>query len=265
MTHFPPLKVAVSGPRQSCVVDVPLALAPGGLLFTLRLANEANVFLGRELWHTLDNLDLLLEQPEDKTASDVKLWKLARLDTPINQLGLYWAGESRRESLLPEDQDKQFLQRYELLAQALDDQRGEDGETWAVGDEQQSCVDTLALAGALMPYRPIIFTTGADHSPLLPYLQNHLKLQALPRTAAQQARAYFRPLFFRTGVSDLLWHGLELTAVHLVAPQTLVLPAQEPNKSHYDPRWTEWQDYEPDLNAWEGAAAYWYSLTEVVT
>lgn len=265
MTSFPPLNVAVSGPRLCCVVDVPLALASGGLLFALRLAKEANVFLGRELWKTLDSLDVLQEQTGKQEQGDIRLWKLARLDSHMNQLGLYWAGESRQESLLPEDQDKQFLQRYEMLAQSFDDCSEDDGETWLAGDEHRSSLDTLALAGALMPYRPIIFTCAINDSPLHAYMQDHLNVSRISESAARHARKYFRPLFFRNGISDLLWHGLQLTAIHLVAPHALVMPAQEPNKARFDINWARWQDFEPGVNGWEGAAAYWYSLDEMMS
>lgn len=265
MTDFPPLHVAVSGPRQSCVIDVSLALASGGLLFSLRLAKEANVFFGRDLWQTLDSLDVFGAQAYEDEQGDIKLWKLARVDTYMNQLGLFWVGESRQESLLPENQDKQFLQRYETLAKLLDAYCEDDGETWLAGDQQRASVDTLALAGALMPYRPIVFTSSAKCSPLLSYIQNHFKLTQVSENAAQHAREYFRPLFFRNGISDLLWHGLKLTAVHLVAPHALVMPTHEPNKVHYDTEWAQLLDYEPCVNGWEDAAAYWYSLDEVVS
>jgi len=258
MTILPPLKVAVNGPRLSCVIDVALALSPGGFLFTLRLAEEANVFLGRELWYALDSQDIESVDPAIRT--EFRLWKLARVDAHLNGLHIYWVGDSRQESMLPEDIDKQFLQRYEKLAQILDQDAIEDnGETWSLTDCDRSNLDTLALGGALMPYRPIIFTCNAPCSTLLEYIGKRMKLNLTSEHNWHFARNQFHPLFFRNGISELLWHGLKLNVIHLIAPFAMVMPAIEPNKSYYWSEATDWEEENP-VNGWEAAAAYWYSL-----
>ena len=52
---LPALDVSVSSRRMSCILDGELALSRQGLLFAMRLAQEANVWLFRALWNTLDN------------------------------------------------------------------------------------------------------------------------------------------------------------------------------------------------------------------
>lgn len=255
-TLFPPFKVAVNGARLSCVVDVALALAPGGFLFTLRLAEEANVFLGRELWFTLDSLEL--DSVDPARQAEFKLWKLARVDAHLNGLHIFWVGDSRQESLLPDTIDKQFLQRYETLARILDD---ETGEAWLEENSERSSLDTLALAGALMPYRPVIFSCGSQCSSLLDYIGKRLKLYRAPNQASQFARGQFQQLFFRNGISELLWHGLKLNVIHLVAPFAMVMPAIEPNKQFYWSDAADWEEESP-VNGWDEAFAHWYALDE---
>lgn len=257
MTSLPPLRVAVNGPRLNCVIDVALALSPGGFLFTLRLAEEANVFLGRELWYTLDNQDVDAFAPE--VQAEFRLWKLARVDAHLNGLGLYWLGDCRPESLLPGEVDKQCLHRYENLSEILDDGSIGSGEGWGGTDHERCNLDTLALAGSLMPYRPLIFSSGQPESGLLAYLSQRMPLKQAPGADSRHARNQFRQLFFRNGISELLWHGLSLNVVHLVAPFAMVMPSVEPNKDKFWPALTDWDD-EPPVNGWESAAAYWYPL-----
>ncbi|MGY6276576.1 hypothetical protein [Methylomonas sp. MgM2] len=251
---FPSLKVAVNGARLSCVVDVALALAPGGFLFTLRLAEEANVFLGRELWFTLDSQEL--DSVDPARQAEFKLWKIARVDSHLNGLRIFWVGDSRQESLLPDYIDKQFLQRYEALAETLDN---ETGEAWLLSDSERSSLDTLALAGALMPYRPVIFSCDSQCSNLMDYIGKHMKLYPAPNQGSQFARSQLQHLFFRNGISELLWNGLKLNVIHLVAPFAMVMPAIEPNKQYY---WQDAGDWEAErpIDAWEAAYAHWYTV-----
>src|SRR5215475_10465550 len=58
MSSLPALEVSVSSRRMSCILDGELALSRQGLLFAMRLAQEANVWLFRALWNALDNSHL---------------------------------------------------------------------------------------------------------------------------------------------------------------------------------------------------------------
>src|ERR1700756_3551765 len=55
MPPLPPLDVSLSSRRMACILDGELALSRQGLLFAMRLAQEANVWLFRALWNALDN------------------------------------------------------------------------------------------------------------------------------------------------------------------------------------------------------------------
>src|SRR5689334_19652519 len=103
MSSLPALDVSVSSRRMSCILDGQLALSRQGLLFASRLAQEANVWLFRALWHALDTSDNLIATECQKKREAKQLWESARLGSHLAGLQCFFVGDARHESLMPKD------------------------------------------------------------------------------------------------------------------------------------------------------------------
>jgi len=85
----------LSSRRMSCVLDGEFALSRQGLLFATRLAQDADVWLFRALWQTLDNSDIFRGAPEEgsepsatghgafPSVCSLQQWESARLETDL--------------------------------------------------------------------------------------------------------------------------------------------------------------------------------------
>lgn len=293
MSSLPPLDVSVRAKRFSCILDVELALSPYGLMFATRLAEEMEVWLVRTLWQILDNTQFYLSQPSHllpataakataradrrrhaaALASTLRQWEAARLETDLSGTGIFWAGDARCESLLPKDVEKSLVERFELMAADLDALSARSGSTLDVHDVVRDCArDTVALATALTRHRPIIFTLlgqgegstpGAGEPRLCKFLRecgiscqkvgNGLETSAIKR--------HLLTIFARAGVVELIWAGLDLAALHLVAPGALVMPAEGDSGQQFQERSVFVSATGPRRHAWnQGAAAFWWTI-----
>jgi hypothetical protein len=290
VSTFAPLEVSVAGKKLSCVLDVPLALSRLGLLFALRLANELNVWLVRSLWQVLDSRDfypdvLLLgqhgaagsrtiRQREHQRLSDaIHQWEWARLDCDLSGLSVYWAGDARHESLLPRDVDKGLVERFERLSDELDGRLGGPGAIIPSFDPRRECArDAVALAAALVRYRPLIFTlcgsgysgeTPGDEPALCKYMRE-CNIQPQRVTASPLAAAMKRqlmPIFARSGIVELLWGGLDLAVIHLVAPGAVVVPVDgHIHDGAGDKPLARGGTVDTARNYLDGSSAHWWSL-----
>ena len=283
---LPPLVVSVDTKRRSFVLDLPLALSPFGLLLTLRLAQYVNVWLARALWDILDNSRYFLshrqmvpgigpvddgdgEAAADRLALALNQWQAARTDADLSGLKLYWTGDATKESMLPEDCDADLVGRFEFLAASLE----EFERLAAAGCGRESAAfdhvrDTTALAVALMSRQPLVLTLadGAAGSGEPPYCKS---LRALGIRCERIADAHrdvvmaeeWRELITRSGVIDLLWAGLDLVSVHLVAPNALVVGRDLPLLHASNSIDVSHVDVAQGMDGpWTGAAAFWYPV-----
>ena len=279
MSLIPPLDVAVSARRQSCILDVPLALSRCGLLFAVRVAREMNVWLARTLWQILDSAEFYRTDSRMRVAwqgcevldaqggSGLPLiigeWEQARLESDLLGLNVFWAGDARHESLLPKDIDKNLVNRLDQATAELElGWAGNDGDY----DLLRECHrDAVALAMALMPYGPLILTlrtaTGPNREPAI---CRYLQECGIPTTcvsdarATREVRANLNHIFARTGIAELTWAGLDLAALHLVAPHALMLGAFVSN----DQDFTNESDMRNAMRpAHEAASAWWWPLS----
>ena len=268
MSLLPPLDVSVSARRQSCILDVSLALSRCGLLFAVRAARELNVWLVRTLWQILDNTDFYRLNPQvlavggvDDAPQIIGEWEQARLESDLLGLNVFWAGDARHESLLPKDVDKQLILRFERASEDLDvDWAGTDADY----DPVRECHrDAVALAMALMPYAPLILTLragdAAEGEPAICRYLVECGIPARPVNGARSVRdlrANLSGIFARAGLAELIWAGLDVVAIHLVAPRALMLGAGFEHAF----------DEEVDLpnachRAHDGASAWWWPLS----
>jgi hypothetical protein len=183
-------------PRLSCVVDVSLALAPGGLYWTMALAETIPVWLPQGHWTLVDGVDGYRNQTQVRSrlggapgkagsaafARAANEWKDAR-DT-LNLEGshnFYWILGSWAGSVTPKEDDPLLIARHDALASGLDALLGQGPDAEALSGRRNlldlatisarggpggrhthpdilaDCArDTLAIAGALTGPRPML-------------------------------------------------------------------------------------------------------------
>lgn len=281
MSSLPPLDVSLSSPRMACVLDGEFALSRQGLLFATRLAQEADVWLFRALWQMLDNSYMLRDMSARDPASNgceafpspriLQQWEMARLETDIGGLQLFFVGDARHESLLPKEVGKDLVRRFELFADelnALHQQHvNEQQPLYSLTYECRR--DTAALAAALARHRPLVFSLCPVEGPAVPPLCIFLDdckidcCQVSKRQAASM-RNYLQPIFARTGLAELLWdmEGCKqnLAVVHVVAPHALVVPAEADLDRRYGDEIAPSLVGEANAPAWFcDAKAYWWT------
>jgi len=271
--------------RRACVLDTYLALSTYGLLLAQRLSSELDLWLVRELWHILDNTEFELKnvsslEPSRHGGADIsgtalkeslRQWDLARTETDLAGLKCYWVGDALRESLFPPGVDQQLVHRFETLARSLDRRaRGKFRERGH--DIAAECFrDTAALSVALTPYRSFILThlwPGETRSPQPePLICSYLKewdIPCYPITCERKTefeREFIRPILARCGVSELMWAGLNLAAVHLLVPHAVVIPDPQRDESSYPEDLQSMPETEHDAKDWwESALGFWYPV-----
>jgi hypothetical protein len=281
MSSLKALDVSVSWRRMSCILDGELALSRQGLLFAMRLAQEANVWLFRALWNALDNSHLYLAAAEPDAAGQQgrreasEQWESARLATDLAGLQFFFVGDARHESLLPKEVGSDLIERFEALAGELDGlYRG-----GAAGDVDYDPVyecnrDTIALAAALIRHRPIVFSLCARPQiaqvrPPEPAICEFLRQCGIECHAVESdltlgaIQGYLQPIFARTGVAELLWDlakdGYTLVVLHLTAPYAVVMPIE----AELERRYGEVTEVPPPHGSgtatwFRGASAYWW-------
>jgi hypothetical protein len=293
MSVIPPtMSLSVNLKKRACVLDADLALSKFGLLLAQRLSDEFDVWLVREMWQRLDN-----SVPDLRQRGVFEQWQVARISADYAGLRFFWLGDAVRESFLPPGVDRNIHYRYEILQCALEQ---ETVKNFADGRESHfeqsgdcaSYRDTAALSAALIPYQGFILTQqGApgDDFPesdpdICAYLRDKkircYKLESEHKTRIE--RNWIAPILGRAGISELIWAGLKLAAVHLVVPDAVIFPPMKAEEDYFDfqatrndqnvcPRFSR---NEPALqeeygeNArfllekkwWEGAVAFWYPL-----
>jgi hypothetical protein len=70
---------------------------------------------------------------------------------------------------------------------------------------------------------------------------------------------FIRPILARTGVSELMWAGLNLAAVHLLVPNAVVIPdiaKEAPSFADELPVSEE----DETVDWWEDAIGFWYAM-----
>jgi hypothetical protein len=279
--------IAVDAKRRACVLDTHLALSPYGLLLAQRLSSELDLWLVRELWQILDNTQYYLTEPDqlrpaiaaaapllaqsdaESLRDTLTQWEAARTETDLAGLNIHWIGDALSESMLPARVDPHLVSRFETLARSLD-RRVQQVATDRAGVLVDCARDAVALTAALMPYRAFILTARAGENgaaPDEPALCSQLRAWGVrsyclgASARIQLEREYVLPMFGRAGVAELMWAGLKLAAVHVLAPKAVMVPRRGERSDLLD------ADLEPagegvpgDVDWWNGAVSFWYPL-----
>jgi hypothetical protein len=288
MTSLPPLFLEIYAKRWSCVLDVPLVLQPYGLLCALRLAEEMNVWLVRMLWEILDNTRYYSDHPEslytginDNSAlqaerevvvDSLAQWQQAREESGLASHRLFWLGDSTQESFFPNDVGADILERYEVLARSLDDKSKRTAKDKLDGGLYYDCVrDVIALSSALNRYRPLILTVTPSRTKNIvepPSLCRQLHSLGIhcrhvtEEVSARPLKDALLTIFARTGVTELIWAGLNLAVVQVVTPHVQFYSPETTVDDHFYEGMSSFVDSsDTRYDYWKNAQAFWFSLS----
>ena len=270
--------------RWACVLDPALILSPYGLALS-RLGEVLELWVGRELWHMLDNthfyrqcpsllIDAATQTPDNAMTSQEALqalleWERWRLENDQAGLKLFWVGDDPRGSLLPAHVDARIVWRYEMLASALDRRASHT----ATPDHTLAPAfrDTVALAAALrtaviLARPPLAAQAESQLPPLCAALaQWGVACSPLPDhdPFVQVERDHLRHLLVYAGLASLLWAGLKLAVVHMWVPGASALWA-EPCETSFEGMVDLPESTEAPLSRaaclWQAAQGFWYLL-----
>lgn len=174
MMAIPPISVSVSSPRSACILDSDLVFSPLGLMLVMRLRDAFDVWLPPGVWRILDDAELILsrakavlkDRPKAATQKDgfwrlmaheevFAQWNRARTETDLAGLNLYWMGDERSESLLPQGTDPGIVHRFQSLSRSLEVRPSLRGEVH--GESPHSSSNTVGYAADALGAR-----TGSD-------------------------------------------------------------------------------------------------------
>ncbi|HEY7639098.1 MAG TPA: hypothetical protein VH814_05185 [Steroidobacteraceae bacterium] len=280
----------------ACVIDMPLALSPYGLVIALRLAQTTRVWLSPTLWSIIEDQQFYLAHPPfvallagcaDADTGRARLGRVvAQWRTARDQLGLdareriFWPGEKASEAVIPKGGDMRFMQRLDTLAAQLDrkwqgrrvpaaaDREGQvDMQVDMQVDILADCArDTIALAASLAEERPLVLTTRpADGAP--PQLGKYLDDSGIPcphlddLTALRLLRSSVAPLLVTAGLVEIAAaSGLRLAAVSLVTSGATLLTDETVDDEGIDDEVTSVapeRDLSWNLGAGQGDTTLW--------
>lgn len=265
-----------------------------GLPLIQRLGEELDLWIIHELWQILDNTKAYLSHPEmlmpvrpgeKYSAANVNeekhllckilnQWETARTEKDLAGLKIFWTGDALSESLIPKDVDNNVIYRFESLSSSLDVRV----QKRLFSKEHNTIIidcfrDAAALTAALMPYRGFMLTqmgpkNNIDESESEPVICSYLREWGIRcykvglDKKTQIEREFLLPIFARNGISELIWAGLNLSIVHLVVPEAVIMPAPKNEDDIFNedmPPPYEGKDSE-EKDWWAGATCFWYSL-----
>jgi hypothetical protein len=282
---FPDLTVTLQQRRWACVLDPTLILSPYGLALS-RLGEVVELWVGRELWHMLDNTHFYRQRPsllvdatvrttDDALASQEALqallaWERWRLENDQAGLNLFWVGDDPSGSLLPAHVDARLAWRYETLACALDRfaSRAETPDQILAPAFRDTAALTAALRTSLILARSPLTAPPESQSPPLCTALTHwgVPCALLPDydPFVRVERDYLRHLLVHSGLAPLLWAGLRLAVVHVWVPGASDLwPELRQERFDGTEDLSEATDEllpSDDDPLWQAAQGFWYPL-----
>src|SRR5262245_58117970 len=236
---FPDLTVTLQQRRWACVLDPALILSPYGLALS-RLGKLVELWVGRELWHMLDNthfyrqrpsllIDATMRTTDDALASQEALrallaWERWRLESDQAGLNLFWVGDDPSGSLLPAHVDAGLVWRYETLACALDRRASRiemPDEVLAPAFRDTAALTVALQTSVILAHSP----PAAPSESQIPSLCTALTHWGVPCALLPDHDPlvhvegdYLRHLLVHAGLAPILWAGLRLAVVHVWMP-----------------------------------------------
>jgi hypothetical protein len=270
--------------RQSpwvCVLDPSLLLSPYGLPITRGLADVMEVWVVRELWHILDNIQFYLQHPESiqagvaattanhvpiaqseiaQTLRDLEYW---RMNTDLARLNLFWIGDRPNESFLPSSVDPQLIHRWEFLAAALNKEL--DAHFNVLVGLDVALRDAVALSVALSSAFILTYQTPAKYRANSPpglclTLENWgFSCQQMDGSdpIVHLERDQLLRLLIAVGAAKFLWSGLHLAILHVVTSSGCMTSLVADRLCQTGKQ----ENAEPETpRLWQGAQGFWYWL-----
>lgn len=258
--------VQVDRRKPPCVLDPALVLAhaPGPSL-AVRLASVLEPWLTRSFWQALDASELLLMHGAADcgavNAAALSRWLSLREGTEIGQWVLRWIGDCLAESKLLDAVENDVIERYEALAEGLQQRaeragaQGGEGADWRSFDARRVATDALALSAAL---EGALVLCAAPADALPPPVQAAVQL-GLPVVATDELpahslfaaeRQFLRGALASAGLAVMVQALPPLAAVHVwIDDDARGLPPLAAEAIG---------DAPPD--PWAGARVWWYRL-----
>jgi hypothetical protein len=284
MTSSPELSIKFNQPRRTCILDPMLALSSFGIPLVKQLGTVMDLWVGKEFWHVLDNIQFYLQHPEllllnravpDKTeyissfsASQIiqslQEWESFRPEIDMDLVKLFWVGDRLNESSLPKGIHPNIIQKYEFLSQSLDDRIQASPQT----SETLTLLfsDTIALSASLSSSFILTHQYAAENNSLLPAICLELDSFGIPcQTVAMNDKMlmieqeYLRKLFVQAGLSKFVWAGLKLNVLHIFVPS--VLQSAGANEQNTNARLIKGSKVnKAEANPWAGTKCFLYQI-----
>ncbi len=285
MTSSPELSVKFNQPHRTCVLDPMLALSSYGIPLVKQLGTVMDLWVGREFWHVLDNIQFYLQHPEllllnrampDRTEyiaafsateiiQSLHAWGEFRQEIDLEQIKIFWVGDRLNESSLPQNIPPNTIRDYEILARSLDVRIPRSPQASETLTSLLS--DTIALSASLSSSFILTRQYTADNS-LLPEICLELEsvgifCQAMKIEDEMVAieQSYLRQLFVEAGLSKLVWAGLQLNVLHLLVPS--IIQSDRSTQKYDASQFNALSTTEPDRvdrNLWAGTKCFFYQF-----
>ncbi|MBR8834778.1 MAG: hypothetical protein DSM106950_12250 [Stigonema ocellatum SAG 48.90 = DSM 106950] len=285
---LPPSLIAIARPPRSCVIDASLALSQYGVPLIQRLGEVMELWMGRELWHILENSAFYLQKPEvitprgvipertllqehhavEETLLSLKEWEKLRVERDLAGLNLFWLGDTPGESLLPKYRNLDIFWHWEAIANALDSKLNSLQTT----DYHLPIVfrDTAALAATLKSAFILTYQSPADFDQNVPpEICKVLESWGIPcqfvtseNAIVTLERDYLHQLLVDTDTAKFLWAGVHLAIVHLIFPVTFEVQKQPqpPQANPLSPTEESAENAPSYQNSWISAKGFWYLI-----
>lgn len=270
---FQPLSMELRQARRPFVLDPLLALTRNGPLLARRLSRNVELWLVPEFWRMLDNTYFWTEHPEtlvsygeaaaaDDARAALQAWERVRLTTDPGGLDLFWIAEEPTEALLPAGCHADVVRLWRGLAQTLEARtRADVGHSGAL---MRGWRDSLALAAAVGG--ATILTRHGQDSGKLPALCRGAAAWGLPSDEAPAGpladleRTFLRELLVQSGLACLLWAGIDLLMLWVLAPASpgMIGPTADDQDSDEAETALEWRG--PAEDPWQSARLFYASL-----
>ncbi|HLY04606.1 MAG TPA: hypothetical protein VKR31_02555 [Rhizomicrobium sp.] len=276
------LSVEISQRRWRCVVDPYLCLSPDGAAFVHGLAAQAEVWLGSEFLNVLDSWTLYDREPEllltssqrqrvsppdlENLRQALQLWLRLRDDSGLGGARLCWVRDAVRESRLPDGMDETIVQRWEAMAESLDERLS--ASTESSGPVIAAMRDAAALAG-LLPGAFLLTLRDPQDPAGTPSSCRHFEAWRLPCRKLDcrddlvvLERCAILHTIVQAGLAGFLWSGVRIAVVHVDVPgrACLNVVAPDPASSGEEMDYVAGTAPRKVRGVWEDARVFWYDL-----